>query len=156
MSPLASWALAAMISLQPKAPWRSTYESTAEAIAKVSTAEPLFDDNGPHRTAALLVSLAWHESRFKLDAASKNQWFCLYQVGREHLGDVKAATHDAEVCTRAAVKLIRQSFETCKHLPKFEQLTMYVSGRCGHGTKSSYGRMWLGDRLVRRRPLLVD
>lgn len=145
-----------MVSLQPKAAWRSTYESTAEAIAKVSAQQPLFDENGPHRTAGLLVSLAWHESRFKLDANSKNRWFCLYQVQREHLKDVKKATHDAEFCTRIAVKLIKQSFEACKNLPRFERLTMYVSGYCGRGTRSSYSRMWLGARLVKKFPLNID
>lgn len=147
-----------MLELQPSAPWRPTYDRTAEAIAKVSEDDPLFDGpDGDQRTAAALVSLAWHESRFRLDAVSgtgPTRWMCLYQVQRENLTDPKLALKDAESCTRDAVRLMRISLTTCKELPPRERLAWYASGSCKRGTKASYARLWLADKLVRtvKRP----
>ena len=40
---LKTWILSLMLTLQPKAPWADTYESTAESIATVVESEaPLF------------------------------------------------------------------------------------------------------------------
>ena len=61
-----SWIISIMIALQPVAitPWASTYATTADAIARAASAEPLFaGESGPARTAALLISVSWYESR---------------------------------------------------------------------------------------------
>lgn len=65
-----SWVLALMLILQPEAPWKSTYQSSAEAIASAAQKHSVFDGpDGEARTAAWLVSLAYFEGSFKQDAA---------------------------------------------------------------------------------------
>ena len=66
MSALAAWVLSLMLALEPHSPYAATFSATATAIAHVVASEqPLFDGaDGRVRTAALLVSLGWFESRF--------------------------------------------------------------------------------------------
>ncbi len=154
MSVSASWIVGLMMALEPRAPWQSTFEKTAEAIARVAESEPLFEDRGEERTAALLVSLAWHESHLKPDAKSRNgQWLCLYQIHRKHLADPKLTLADPEVCTREAVALLRASIQGCARRPPGERLAMFVSGTCEKGLAQSRQRIALANRLLRDHPL---
>src|SRR4029078_2466352 len=73
MSVPVAWVVGLMVALEPSAPWRGTYEKTAEAIARVSESDPLFEDKGEERTAAMLVALAWYDSRFKSNAKRANR-----------------------------------------------------------------------------------
>ena len=41
IEPMSAWILLLMMGLQPEAPWRDTYATTANAIAKGAEAEPL-------------------------------------------------------------------------------------------------------------------
>lgn len=150
-----AWVAGMMLGLEPSAPWRPTYDKTADAIAKVANAEPLFDGDAG-RTAALLVSVAWHESRLKPDAVSKNgQWLCLYQLDKRHLEDPKKALGDPETCTRAAMKILRESLAKCAKRPHGEQLAMFMSGSCDKGLPESRYRMFLADRLLAKHPIPV-
>jgi hypothetical protein len=139
------WVVGLMVALEPSAPWRGTYEKSAEAIARVAESEPLFDDHGEERTASLLVAIAWYESRLKPTAKSKDgQFLCLYQVDKRHLPDPQKALDDPEVCTRAAIKIVRQSLHDCAKLPTDDRLAEFMSGSCTKGLADSRYRMFLG------------
>lgn len=156
MSIPVSWVVGLLAALEPNAPYRSTYEKTAEAIARVSESEPLFpvEEEGEERTATLLVSLAWYESRLRPDAKSKNgRWYCLYQLEKGWLPNAKQSLVDPEMCTRAAVKVIRQSMTTCKSRPLTERLAYFTSGRCDRGGVESRYRMFLASKLLKEHPL---
>lgn len=154
MSVPVAWVVGLMAALEPSAPWRGTYEKTAEAIARVSESEPLFEDKGEERTAALLVAVAWYESRFRPNAKSANgQWYCLFQIDRRHLADPQKALDDPEVCTRAAVKILRTSLEMCKKHPLDERLAAFMSGSCDRALPESRVRMFLANKLLRQHPM---
>src|SRR4051794_16903431 len=144
------WVVGLMVALEPSAPWRGTYEKSAEAIARVAESEPLFDDHGEERTASLLVAIAWYESRLKPTAKSKDgQFVCLYQVDKRHLPDPQKALDDPEVCTRAAIKIVRQSLHNCASHPADDRLAQFMSGTCDKGVADSRYRMFLGGKLLR-------
>lgn len=154
MSVPVAWVVGLMAALEPSAPWRGTYEKTAEAIARVAESEPLFEEKGEERTASLLVSLAWYESRFKANAKSSNgQWYCLYQIDKRHLADPEKALQDPEVCSRAAVKILRTSLKACEKHPLDERLAVFMSGACDRGVADSKYRMFLAGKLLREHPL---
>src|SRR6478736_466487 len=114
MSVPVQWVVGLMVALEPSSPWRGTYEKSAEAIARVAESDPLFEDHGEERTAALLVAIAWYESRFKPNAVSANkQYVCLFQIDKRHLSDPDKALADQETCARAAMKIIRASLQKC-------------------------------------------
>jgi membrane-bound lytic murein transglycosylase MltF len=130
MSVPIAWVVGMMVALEPTAPWRPTFQKTAEAIARVAESEPLFDEHGDTRTAALLVAVAWYESRLKPNAKSGNgQWYCLYQIDKRRLGaDALKALDDPEICTRTAVKMMRSSLDRCASRPANERLAQFMSG----------------------------
>jgi hypothetical protein len=145
-----------LAALEPTAPYASTYEKTAEAIARVSESEPLFapEDNGEERTATLLVALAWYESRLKPNAKSKDgRFYCLYQIGKSYLPEPEKALTDPEVCTRAAVKIIKRSLQVCSARPLPERLAIYISGVCERGGVESRYRMHLANKLLKEHPM---
>lgn len=122
---MTAWILALMIALQPAAPWRSSYDATAQAIADVTRDEaPLFAGaDGRARTAAVLVSVAWFESTFKPGATGDHgRSHGLFQVqGHGTLDD----PHDA---TRAALVELRASLHVCRKRPLAERLAFYAGG----------------------------
>jgi len=158
MSVPVQWVVSLMVALEPSSPWRATFERSAEAIARVSESEPLFEDQGEqrtgeHRTAALLVAIAWYESRLKPNAKSKNgQWLCLYQVDKRHLADPQKALDDPEVCTRAAVKILKGSLAKCSKNAADERLAMFMSGACDKGLADSRYRTFLANKLLKDHP----
>jgi len=154
MSVPVHWVVSLMVALEPSAPWRPTFEKTAEAIARVAESDPLFEDRGEERTAALLVSVAWYESRLKPNAKSANgQFLCLYQVDRRHLPDPQKALDDPEVCTRAALKILKGSLAKCTARPFDERLAMFMSGSCDRGLAESRYRMFLATKLLKEHPV---
>lgn len=154
MSVPVAWVVGLLVALEPNAPWRGSYEKTAEAIARVSESEPLFEDKGEERTAALLVAVAWYESRLKPNAKSANgQWYCLYQIDKRHLPDPQKALDDPEVCTRAAVKILKASLEMCKKRPVEERLAAFMSGSCAKGLPDSRYRSFLAKKLLKEHPM---
>lgn len=148
------WIVSLMVALEPSSPHRATFERSAEAIARAAASDPLFDEAGEARTAALLVSIAWHESRLRPDAKSKNgQWLCLFQVDRRHLAEPKRALEDPDVCTRAAVKILKGSLAKCSKNAENERLAMFMSGACDKGLSSSRYRMFLAKKLLKDHPV---
>ena len=153
MSVPVQWVVGLMVALEPSSPWRGTYEKSAEAIARVAESEPVFDDHGEERTAALLVAIAWYESRLKPNARSKDgQFLCLYQVDKRHLTDPQKALDDPEVCTRAAIKIIRPSLQQCSKRALDDRLAQFMSGTCDKGVVDSRYRMFLAGKLLREHP----
>lgn len=153
MSVPVHWVVSLLVALEPSAPWRPTFEKTAEAIARVAESEPLFDDHGEERTAALLVAIAWYESRLKPTAKSKDgQFVCLFQVDKRHLADPQKALDDPEVCARPAIKIVRASLQKCSKRPLDERLAQFMSGTCDKGVNDSRYRMFLGAKLLKEHP----
>ncbi len=157
----AIWILSLMHVLQPAAPWSDGYGETALAIAEASEADPLYA--GPHgveRTAAVLVSLSWFESRFDPEAVGDNgHSVCLGQVGTSNLkelGVTKAEMlGDRSVCLRSMLRMMRRSFAVCRGRPMPQSLGWYASGgkTCGGLVKSGH-RIDLALRLLRDHPFI--
>lgn len=138
------WVLAMMIATQPEAPWRATYEATAEAIVAEASSRPLpFPKDAEERTAALLVSTAWFESTFKPDAEGDHdklpdgrkgtpRSFCLFQIGSSNFAALGVTREqiltDVPTCVRAAGAMMRVSFSVCRGRPAEELLGHYASG----------------------------
>jgi len=157
MSVPVAWVVGLLASQEPQAPWRGTYGKTAEAIARVAETEPVFDQRGEERTAALLVAIAWYESRFKPNAVSANkQYVCLFQIDKRHLSDPDKALVDQEVCARAAIKIIRASFQKCASKPENDRLAIFMSGACDRGVPESRYRMLLAQKLLKEHPMPVS
>jgi hypothetical protein len=147
---VAAWVLSLLLFLQPDAPWRASYEETARAIAAAAAeAEPLFPGpDGRARTAALLVAVAYHESRFRPDAVGDGgRSFGLFQHQRGG-----ASNFTPTVAAPRALASLRASRQACRARPEGEQLAAYASGRCDRGLEASRARMALGRALVTRRP----
>ena len=142
------WILSLMLLLQPDAPWKDDYENVASAINEASESKPLFaGDNGKRKTAALLVSLAWFESRFDRKAiGDKGKSFGLYQ--QQGMGEL----FDAKIASMVAVEQIKISFRICSNRPIEERLGWYAAGgpNCQFGLLKSKHRMlkafWLEQR----------
>lgn len=156
MSVSAAWVVSLLTALEPSAPWKDTYENTADAIAKVADSASLFpaEERGAEHTASLLVAMAWYESRLKPSAKSKDgRSFCLYQIDRSYLApDPKKSLEDPELCTRTAVRLVRQSFDLCKSRAPNDRLAFYNSGHCDRGGVESRYRMFLATKLLKDHP----
>ena len=143
-----AWILSLMIAMQPNAPWRDSYESTAQAIAKVvAEEEPLFaGEMGREKTAAVLVSIAWFESTFDPHATGDHgRSHGLYQIqGKGELSDPVDAT-------RAALSLVRASFRVCRARTMDERLGWYAAGGndCERGLRESRHRLLKAKWLVK-------
>lgn len=161
MSALFAWVVAASTLLAPARP-HDVRDPLAEAIANRAEAEaPLFKgDDDRHRTAALLVAIAFRESSLRSDAvgdhvAGKPTSFCAFQL---HLPwGAKTAegwsgpdlVEDPEKCVTAAMRLLRESMRACPSAP----LAWYAAGPSGcesvRAQRISRDRMSLAQRLVR-------
>jgi len=142
-------------------PYGIHHGEVSEAIAQASNQDPLFPsrEDGCFRTAAILVAIAWHESRFQPSVVGDNgKSFGLYQIqpptanalGRPITTNMLTNPRDASF---VAVDLVRQSMTHCASRPWEERLSWYVSSRgCpDHPTivKKSFSRMLLADKIVR-------
>lgn len=152
----AAWVLALMIGVHPKSPNVSTFPRSAEAIARVSNASPLFEGpTGPEKTATALVALGEFESGLQPDAegdcvdhktrlgvashlgrcpaGSSPHSFCEFQINETNLPGFKTTkaeiVSDIDVCTDIAIKLLHGSFTLCKGLPVDDRMANYASGR---------------------------
>jgi hypothetical protein len=156
MSVPVAWVAALLAALEPSAPWSGTYDKTAEAIARAAESDPVYpvDEQGEARTAALLVAVAWYESRFKPDAVSKDRRaYCLYQLDKSYLPEPAKALADPHLCTRTALSLLRRSLETCRARSPDDRLAFYVSGHCDRGGPESRYRTFLAKKLLKEHPM---
>jgi hypothetical protein len=144
------WVLAMLFTLQPEAPWTDTYFETAQAIVDASEESPLFKgEDGPQRTAAVLVSLAWFESRFDQEALGDHGRSCgLFQIQPRTSGKTCEELQDADTAAREAIRLIRESFRVCARRPFSERLAWYAGGgSCSRGLRASRHRLGLARRI---------
>lgn len=144
----APWIVAMMVLAEPKSPRRADFDRIAEANARISNESPLFaGDDGPLKTAALIASVEWFESRFTIDAAGdcpeKTRWgtcapgstpvsFGLGQLHRSNFAMLgvtrEAITSDVDVATKAIHTMLRKSFAVCHARPVDERLAWYAGG----------------------------
>jgi len=158
MSPLAAWILSLMLSLQPSAPWSNTFASTAAAIERAAILEPIFMT--PERTAAILVSLAWYESRFKQDAVDPTRSsFCLLQLDGTNIRGLGMTREEVlsnpDACLKAGMSVLRTSSWICRDHPFLDRLAYYSSRgpTCSiGGALRSQLRVGTGLELLRRLP----
>jgi hypothetical protein len=168
---LVSWILTMMLGLEPNTPWRSTYESTADAIATSSIEAPLFSGTaGAAKTASLLVSVAWFEGTFKPDAegdcvdatghrvekvpgrlgcptGTTPKSLCVFQINTSNFAGLGVTTQelqtDVRVCTKSANRMLHRSFQICHARPLEDRLGWYAAGGpdCSRGLTESRHRV---------------
>jgi hypothetical protein len=158
MSVLFTWVVAASSLLAPA----RQHDELARAIAnRVEAEAPLFkDDEDRHRTAALLVAIAFRESSLRAAAVGdhvggKPTSFCAFQV---HLPwGAKTADgwtgsdllDDPEKCVAAAMRMLRVSIRVCPSSP----IAWYAAGPAGcespRAQRISRDRMAIAQRLLK-------
>ncbi len=158
MSVLFAWVVAASTLLAPA----RQHDELATAIAnRVEADAPLFKgDDDRHRTAALLVAIAFRESSLRAAAVGdhvggKPTSFCAFQV---HLpwgaktpdgwtgGDL---VEDPDKCVATAMRMLRESMRACPSFP----VAFYAAGPAGcasaRAQRISRDRMAVAQRLLR-------
>jgi hypothetical protein len=172
---LASWLLGVMMATVP--PGRSRYPSEAresaeqgqaryaeiaDALARVALdpgERPVFVGKlGRERTAALMLALSYHESRWRRDVdlglGTHGRYHCLMQVavdrGRTPDGWTgKDLVASRERCFRAGLHILSRAQGSCKAQGPDAWLRLYTSGRCDRG------RLPAEQRLVTLRSWLA-
>lgn len=158
---MVTWILMMMVALYADAPWRDTYPSTARAIDRVAHASPIYDgEDGPERSAATLVAIAFFESRFQPDALAEDGsgTTCLGQVdSRGLMASAEQLRTDVDLCVNAMAQRARESVRVCalRGRPPLERLGQYTGGggACDRGLEAARRRGKLADWLVRRWPV---
>ncbi|HEU4412509.1 MAG TPA: transglycosylase SLT domain-containing protein [Polyangiaceae bacterium] len=104
--------------------------------------------DGRARADALLVAVAYHESRFDPKAVGDGgRSFGLFQLQRGG-----ASNFSPELAARRSLALLRSSMNSCRDHPEDERLAAYASCRCDRGLEASRARMRLGRALVAGHP----
>ncbi len=151
--------LAALNKIEPFGPFVPQYGELSEAIAQASNEDPLFpeDEHGCRKTAAILIAVAWYESRFQPNAVgNQGKSFGLYQI-RPVEGVPSNAVTNPRSASFVVIDQIRTSFEACKNQPYGERLLCYVSSNGPASTKQeavkkSYDRLLMAMRIW---PMLI-
>ncbi len=138
---------------------RARYEAIAADVAEaVEEAPPLFrGKHGRHRTAALLLAVALHESAFRLEVdtgasrgdAGRSCTLWQFNFGKGELCDALLA--DRKLAARKAIELIRRSQKACRG-PVEDMLRVYASGSCKKGERESRVRVETAQRWFAARP----
>lgn len=127
----ALWVFGLMAGLEAPRPG---FYDVAEAIADIAQDPLPAPYDTPERSAALMVSIGWFESRFTLKA--RNRESCgLYQTPCP-------APATLEEQTRVAYNMVRDSIAKCG------DMTGYVSGWCGRAPTVAMWRERLARRLI--------
>lgn len=150
-----AWILSLLLSLVHHTPWSDRLPEMADAIATVSEEAPLWPgEEGPRRTAAVLVALAFAESRFDPDAIGDHgQSHGAFQISLAHAP--KGELHDPLTAARHARRLLAQSFRICADRPLGERMAWYAAGgpSCSpKGYAASRYRMSMAAKLLRGAP----
>jgi hypothetical protein len=153
MEHLISWLIAFMVAKAPT-PDTDRYREIATDIAEVVTEqEPVY--GGRHarfRTAALVASIMWHESKFavsvdqRLGRERRRSMVCMMQINVGHKRtregwSAQDLIQDRRKCVEAGLHIVQHSFEACRHLPESSRLRAYVSGSCSKGQSPSAARI---------------
>jgi hypothetical protein len=176
------WALAFMLAIAPPGPWRGEpreetvaryADIAADAVAVAYDPDnlPLYSGKtGRARTAALLLSVAFHESSFRKDVdlgigpnarGDSGLSWCLMQIkvagGRTIEGFAGPdLVQDRKKCFTTGLAAMRRSFLACRANPATEWLSAYTSGSCSRGAEQSRRRIeslttWLSRHPVPER-----
>lgn len=180
MNALAIWILATVIQLtagtntyrlraETQEEMTARYTSIAEDLASVVTAsDPLFpDDDNRVKTAALMLSIASHESGFVKfvdggrNRGDKGHSWCLMQVNVGY-GTLWYGTpemrkwtgvdliSDRKKCFKAGLEALRISITRCPAGPNGASLNMYATGKCEVPSEAAKKRWDLAMSLARR------
>lgn len=147
--------MAMLYQLEPSSPHVPKYGEIARAIEEASNHDPLFEhEAGSEATAAILVSLAWFESRFHANVVGDGgKSFGLFQIQPPTAKLDGALLLVPATAAKVAVDLIRTSFMTCAHRPWIERLSWYVASN-GCPTHPKIAKK-SADRLLLARSLFV-
>lgn len=157
-SAFSAWILAIMVVLGATEHVTPPPELAA-SIATVATAQPLAGALGAERMAAVLVALAWNESRFDVDAigdchdpAHRTRDTCAswgpFQIGKGWTRGRPGLDGETEL----AARLVHESFRACAARPLDARLSWYAAGGAAcdeRGVRASRWRMGLAARLLR-------
>lgn len=151
-SPLAQDTLRMMVQAGRGAPERPSWAALAEAIAEVSGGNPLYaGQDGPRRTAATMVAVAWFESGFHQDAVGDNgKSKGPFQDQGWGLQPGEDVTKDPRLAASQALRVMRLSFDACRELPPEYALSVYASGSCYGGQRESRHRLQEAARLLQQ------
>ena len=137
---LLAFVLTSMLALDPSA------DVAGLALAISDTVE---QHPAPRRLAALLVAIAWYESRFRQDAVGDGGHSCgPYQswVGPGIL--CERLRRDPMLATARAIQQVHASLKACASEAVENRLALYTSGSCDRGRKESRHRWWLAWKLL--------
>ncbi len=127
-------------------PSEALARDVATPIAQVvSDVRPLFaGPAGSERTAALVVAVAWRESKFDNRAVSETDDYCLVQIHAR-----PSLARDVTQCLRTGIWMLRESFRSCAAWP----IATYAEGPRGCSSKRakwiSDDRMGLAEEILR-------
>ncbi len=147
MMTLDAFVLASMLKLAPD---RDHAELGAAIVQAVDAGPPLFaGDSDKHRTAALVVAVAFREGSFRLAVVGDHgRSFCTMQIHQSSGGSAALLT-DADACIRKGLAMLRTSLRVCPSAP----VAWYAAGPTGCSStiaqRISIDRMRLAAWLVR-------
>lgn len=150
MNLLTAWLVAYMQAHSPTTD-AARYQDIASDIIRVIEREgPIFKGrDGRVRTAGLLASIMWHESKFDpaVDTSvGRLPTVCMMQI---HMGGrrtregwtAQQLVEDRQKCLTIGLRIAQRSFRMCRHLPIMDRLRAYTSGSCGRGAVPSRKRV---------------
>ena len=151
--------MAMLYQLEPMSPHVPRYGEVARAIEKASNQDPLFPHHeaGSQATAAILVALAWHETRFHPNLVGDNgKSFGLFQIQPPTAKLTANILLQPLTAAFIAIDLIRTSFAHCHDRPWTERLSWYIAS--GNGcrdphpvvVKKSMSRLMMAENLFRK------
>jgi hypothetical protein len=150
--------MAMLYQLESHSPHVPKFGEIARSIEEASNHDPLFPDHvsGSEATAAILVSLAWFETRFHANLIGDNgRSFGLYQIQPPTAKVEAGILLVPATASKVAVDLIRTSFIKCDHLPWPARLSWYIASKgCGSPhpvvVKKSMDRLLMAQSLFRK------
>lgn len=183
MNQLATWAAAVIMTLTASTKVeRLRSETEAEMQARYTSigtdletalrrVEPLFpNDENRHKTASLVLAIAFFESGFikSVDAGNRRGdnggSYCLMQIhtgnGRVGYGpeEMRAWTgkdlaEDRTKCFAAGVEALRISIRACGVGADGRALNVYAAGKCEQSSKAAKDRWSFATRILNKFPM---
>ena len=153
MTSLTPWLVAFLMAKAPHLTEARSWRIAQDIEQVVLSEQPLWDDpQGRARTALLLASVMWHESKFAIEVDEhtgrqrRRPYVCMMQVrvgrGRTQEGwTAQQLAEDRQKCLRAGLHIAQHSFRLCAGQPDHLRLAAYVSGSCRKGHPQSRVRI---------------
>lgn len=149
MSALLAFTIAAIGSLVPYSP---AHDTLAEAIAIAAEERPIFEGDDGHKTASLLVAVAWWESGQSFDCTRVGDGghsVSCFQIWCTPRVDCARVRSDMGYAARISRDMLAESMHACRRLSKPNSLAQYTTGKCVTNRESRI-RWWTHERLYRR------